>query len=127
MSLKIQALGVRHNQPQSCDHYFAASYNRAGPPSKKQSIMRTYTLHSITRRTLQPSKLRLHLSTMTSAILPQFSPGEDTSRLMPETTALLESAWSLDDSHQGLLKTFNFPTYAKALVSLSLPPPLTHY
>ena len=96
-------------------------------PAENQPIMRTYALHSITRRTLQPSKFQLQLSTMADAIRPRFSPGEDSSRLMTETTALLDSHWSLDDSHQGLLKTFNFPTYAKALVRLSLPPPLTHH
>ncbi len=58
---------------------------------------------------------------MSDAIRPRFSPGEESSRLMPETTTLLDSQWSLDDSHQGLLKTFTFPTYAKALVRLSHP------
>ena len=53
---------------------------------------------------------------------PKFSPGEDDeSRLMAETTALVESKWALDETRQGLEKTFNFPTYAKALVSPSRP------
>lgn len=34
---------------------------------------------------------------------------------MAETAALLESKWALDETQQGLEKTFDFPTYAKAL------------
>ena len=48
---------------------------------------------------------------------PRFSEGEDGDRLMAETTALLQSKWTLDEGQQGIEKTFNFPTYAKAFVS----------
>lgn len=47
----------------------------------------------------------------------KFSEGEDGSWMTAETATLLESKWALDETQQGLEKTFNFPTYAKALVS----------
>lgn len=47
---------------------------------------------------------------------PSLSHGEDRTRLMAETAALLESKWALDETGEGLEKTFTFPTYAKALV-----------
>ncbi|KAF6222554.1 hypothetical protein HO133_000599 [Letharia lupina] len=52
---------------------------------------------------------------MAGIVQPRFSDGEDGNRLMAETAALLESKWALDETQQGLEKTFNFPTYAKAL------------
>lgn len=52
---------------------------------------------------------------------PKFSEGEDEGQMMAETAALLESKWTLDETRQGLEKTFNFPTYAKALVNHATP------
>ena len=82
--------------------------------------MRTQVLHVIPRPAFQPPKLRLHFCSMTDVARPKFSPGEDEGQLMTEATALFKSKWSLDDTQQGLKKTFTFPTYAKALVGLSL-------
>lgn len=81
--------------------------------------MRVQTLHSTARRMIQNPPLRVHFSKMAANVQPKFSQGEDENRLMAETDALLKSKWALDDSRQGLEKTFNFPTYAKALVSHS--------
>ena len=81
--------------------------------------MRIQALRSITHPASQTPKLRLHFSSMADTVRPNFCEGEDEGKLMTETTALLKSRWSLDDTQQGLEKTFNFPTYAKALVSLS--------
>ena len=53
---------------------------------------------------------------------PKFSEGEDGDHMMAETASLMDCKWTLDDKQQGLEKTFNFPTYAKALVSSSLRP-----
>ncbi|CAF9930036.1 MAG: hypothetical protein ALECFALPRED_004505 [Alectoria fallacina] len=52
---------------------------------------------------------------MADTVQPRFSEGENGGRMMAETAALLESKWALDETQQGLEKTFNFPTYAKAL------------
>lgn len=78
------------------------------------------TLHLIARRIKQPPTFQVHFSSMAGIVQPRFSEGEDGNRLMAETAALLESKWALDETQQGLEKTFNFPTYAKALVSCSL-------
>ena len=83
--------------------------------------MRIQTFHSAARRIIQPPKVRVHYSIMANTSQPKFSPGADQSQLMAETTALLESKWTLDETAQGLEKTFNFPTYAKALVSHAAP------
>ena len=79
--------------------------------------MRTQTFHLAARRIIQQPTLRIHFSSMTDKVQPSFSQGEDEKRLMAETAALLESKWTLDETRQGLEKTFIFPTYAKALVS----------
>ncbi|CAD6592927.1 MAG: hypothetical protein ASARMPRED_006844 [Alectoria sarmentosa] len=52
---------------------------------------------------------------MADRVRPKFSEGENGGRMMAETASLLESKWALDETQQGLEKTFNFPTYAKAL------------
>ena len=83
--------------------------------------MRIQVLRSITHPASQTPKLRLHFCSMADTVRPNFCEDEDESKLMTETTALLKSRWSLDDTQQGLKKTFNFPTYAKALVSLLFP------
>lgn len=83
--------------------------------------MRIHTLHFPARRIIQPPKLRVQFSSMAESAQPNFAQGEDEGRLMTETAALLESKWALDETHQGLQKTFNFPSYAKALVSHAIP------
>lgn len=79
--------------------------------------MRIQALPLVARRILQPPKSQAHFSSMADTARPTFSEGENGDRMMAETAALLESKWALDETHQGLEKTFNFPTYAKALVS----------
>lgn len=49
-------------------------------------------------------------------VQPRFSSGADENQLMTETKALLERKWTLDKDNTGVQKTFNFPTFAKALV-----------
>lgn len=78
--------------------------------------MRIQKLHSATHRIIQTPRLQAHFSSMVNVARPKFSEGEDEGRMMAETAALLESKWALDETRQGLEKTFNFPTYAKALV-----------
>jgi pterin-4a-carbinolamine dehydratase len=51
---------------------------------------------------------------------PHFSPGADERQLATEVNALLECKWTMDEDNMGVQKTFNFPTYAKALVTHSL-------
>ena len=58
---------------------------------------------------------------MVNIAQPKFSEGEDEGRMMAEIAALLDSKWALDETRQGLEKTFNFPTYAKALVHHATP------
>ena len=58
---------------------------------------------------------------MAGTMQPNFAEGENEGWIMGETTALLASKWALDETQQGLKKTFNFPTYAKALVFYSWP------
>lgn len=82
--------------------------------------MRIQVLHPIARRIVQAPKHRLCFSTMVHTAQPKFSEGEDGDKLMVETAGLFELEWTLDDTQQGLEKTFNFPSYAKALVSTSL-------
>ena len=79
--------------------------------------MRIQALPLVARRILQPPKSQAHFSSMADTEQPRFSEGENGGRMMAETAALLESKWALDETQQGLEKTFNFPTYAKALVS----------
>jgi 4a-hydroxytetrahydrobiopterin dehydratase len=50
------------------------------------------------------------------AIEPKFSPGADESKLMDETSALIDAKWTLDKEQMGLEKTYYFKTYTKALV-----------
>ena len=83
--------------------------------------MKIQTLHLAARRIIQQPTLRIHFSSMSDKGQPSFSQGEDEKHMMAETTALLESKWSLDETRQGLEKTFTFPTYAKALVSHFIP------
>ena len=83
--------------------------------------MRIHTLHFAARRIIQPPKLRVQFSSMAESAQPKFAQGEDEARLLTETATLLESKWALDETHQGLEKTFNFPTYAKALVNYTIP------
>lgn len=49
---------------------------------------------------------------------PLLAVGHNSPQLLAEATTLLDRQWMLDDSQQGIRKTFNFPTYAKALVQL---------
>ena len=49
----------------------------------------------------------------------RFSSGADENQLTTETNALLERRWTLDEDKMGVQKTFNFPTFAKALVTHS--------
>ena len=79
--------------------------------------MRIHTFQLAARRIIQPPKVRVQFYSMADTAQPKFAQGEDDGRLTTETAALLESKWALDETHQGLEKTFNFPTYAKALVS----------
>lgn len=81
--------------------------------------MRIKPLTLATRRIIPTPKFKSHSSGMADTMEPRFSEGEDKDRLMIETTALLKSKWTLDEAQQGLEKTFNFPSYAKALVSHS--------
>ena len=39
---------------------------------------------------------------------------------MAETTARLESKWTMEERQQGLGKTFNYPADAKALINHSI-------
>lgn len=78
--------------------------------------MRLQATTLVARRIVQISKFP-HFSSMADTVRPRFSEGEDEGRLMAETAALIESKWALDETQEGLEKTFNFPTYAKALVS----------
>ena len=73
------------------------------------------------------SKLRihfLHAKRMSSSDLKnagmqlQISQGEDESQLKTEVATLVDNKWKLDQDHMGIQKTFNSPTYAKALASL---------
>ena len=73
------------------------------------------------------SKLRIHflhakrMSTSDSknaGMQLQISQGEDESQLKNEVATLVDNKWKLDQDHMGIQKTFNFPTYAKALASL---------
>lgn len=82
--------------------------------------MSIQALHPIARRIIQPLKYHVYFSTMAATMQPKLSEGEDGGRLMAETSDLLKSKWALDDTKQGLEKTFTFPTYAKALVSSPL-------
>ena len=82
--------------------------------------MRIHLLYLVARRIIQPPKHRLCFSTMVDPVRPKISEGEDGDKLMLETAGLLKLQWTLDDTQLGLEKTFNFPTYAKALVSTSL-------
>ena len=84
--------------------------------------MRIQASRSLARRITPLPKFQAHISGMTGKVQPKFSEGEGEGRLMAETAALLESKWALDETQQGLEKTFNFPTYAKALVSHSKSP-----
>lgn len=52
-------------------------------------------------------------------VQPRFSSGEDENRLKAETHALLECKWTLNEDNTCVQKTFNFPTFAKALVTRS--------
>ena len=87
----------------------------------RTSLVRAQALHGISRPTLRTPKLRLHFSSMADVVRPNICQGEDEGQLMTQTIDLLKSKWSLDDTRQGLEKTFNFPTYSKALVKLSMP------
>ena len=89
--------------------------------------MKIPAFYTFTRRTVTHSKNRVPFSSMTDAVRPKFAEGEDQSRLMTETATLLDSQWSLDETRQGLEKTFNFPTYAKALVRLAYIPLTTRW
>ena len=82
--------------------------------------MRIQVLHSVPRRIVPLPKFQAQISSMANKLQPKFSESEGEDRLMAETTALLENKWALDETQQGLEKTFNFSTYAKALVSKSL-------
>ena len=84
--------------------------------------MKIQALSLAAHRILQTPKFRAHFSSMADRVRPKFSEGENGGRMMAETASLLESKWALDETQQGLEKTFNFPTYAKALVS----PPQPH-
>lgn len=77
--------------------------------------MRIQVLHSVPRRIVPLPKFQAQISSMANKLQPKFSESEGEDRLMAETTALLENKWALDETQQGLEKTFNFPTYAKAL------------
>lgn len=57
---------------------------------------------------------------------PRFSSGTDEDQSLTEVNALLERKWMLDEDSMGIQKTFNFPTFAKALVNaFSQPASLT--
>ena len=100
-------------------------YEPQGPQQsdsvKPRSPMRVQTVTSLACRTIRSPNFQVRFSSMANKALPKFSEGEDGDRLMKETAALLESKWALDEAQQGLEKTFNFPTYAKALVGRSIP------
>ena len=83
--------------------------------------MQFQPLRSVARRNILPSQLRAHYSSMAPNPQPKFSHGEDEGSLEAQTAALLQSKWTLDETQQGLEKTFSFPTYAKALVSQTAP------
>ena len=75
-----------------------------------------------TFRRQNPSMAHLALSRQASIncnIQLQLSSGADEGRLTTEAIALLDCKWALDEDHMGVWKTFDFPTYDKALVILS--------
>lgn len=47
---------------------------------------------------------------------PQFAEGIDAEQVRPLVDALLEKGWKLDDDGMGVLKTYYFKTYFKAVV-----------
>ena len=61
------------------------------------------------------SKHRSNISTMH----PKVSEGQDESKVSAEAKSLHESGWEFDDEKMGLMKTYNFKTYTKALVGCS--------
>lgn len=52
----------------------------------------------------------------TSRMQLKVSEGQDTSKVIAETTVLLGKGWALDDEEMGIKRTFYFKTYTKALV-----------
>ena len=50
---------------------------------------------------------------------PQFAEGIDVEQLRPRVDALVGNGWKLDEDGTGVLKTYYFKTYFKAVVSLS--------
>ena len=49
-------------------------------------------------------------------VQPRFSAGADENISLTATKDLLQRKWTLDEDDMGVSKTFNFPTFAKALV-----------
>lgn len=54
---------------------------------------------------------------MASDISPRFAEGEDHEQLTSDTEALQQQGWALDAEAMGLVKTFHFKSYFKAVVS----------
>lgn len=54
---------------------------------------------------------------MTSELQPQFAEGIDAEPLRPQVDALVGNGWKLDEDGMGVLKTYYFKTYFKAVVS----------
>jgi 4a-hydroxytetrahydrobiopterin dehydratase len=50
----------------------------------------------------------------------QFAEGEDTQQLARDADALLQQGWAKDGDGMGIMKTFHFKTYFKAVVSYLL-------
>ncbi|KAK7534669.1 pterin 4 alpha carbinolamine dehydratase-domain-containing protein [Phyllosticta citricarpa] len=64
---------------------------------------------------------RAFCSSSSIQMAPKFAPGSDEGLLAQQTQALVqEHGWELDQEEMGLLKTFNFKTYTKALDFLNV-------
>lgn len=76
-------------------------------------------IHPWSSRVLNPRMVigtQVKQATSYPNVQPRFSSGADENQLLTETVSLLECKWMLDAENMGVEKTFNFPTYAKALV-----------
>ena len=71
------------------------------------------------RKTVITTHLMQNQASSHANIQPRFSSGVDENQLMTETQALLKCKWTFDEDQMGVQKTFNFPTFAKALVTQS--------
>ena len=79
-------------------------------------------VNSSSFRLLDPKMVTVMRVMQTSSqpnIQPQLSLGADEGQLKVEANALLKCKWTLDKDKLGVQKTFNFPTFAKALVICS--------